>query len=191
MQLPEPLDPYLYRGRFSRAVDGDTAVLHVDLGFSTWRLASRFPGGPDARYPQGRYRLNGISTPEMREPGGREAFGRVKELVSLAEKPGEVLVRTTKHGRARFLVDLFVRVVTQSDPFTDGTIDVDDEREHWLAEEDLLSFVRQTPANTLSTVRAMATEILWRRRQLRGGDGSVIHVNQQLLDEGLAKPYGS
>ncbi len=187
--LPEPLDPYLYRARFRRAVDGDTAVLSIDQGFGVWQLASKFPGGPDARYPQGRYRLNGINTPELNQPGGRDAHERVKELISLSDKADELLVRTVKHGKFRFLVDLFVRTVSKiTDPFTDGTLDVEDEDDHWLGDEDLMNLVQQTQPGSESTIRALATEVLWRRRQLNGG-GNVIHVNQQLLDEGLAKPY--
>ena len=60
------------------------------------------------------------------------------------------------------------------------------EREHWLDSEDLEVMLGQDDGSP-STVRAMATEILYLRRQ--AGEGRMINANQVLLEEGLAKPY--
>lgn len=189
MVLPAPLETNVYKARLDRFVDVDTALLHLDLGFGIWILGTKFPGGPDASQPRGRYQLNGISLPQLDEPGGREAMNRLEELAAMNEEPGALLAKTTKRGK-RVLVDLFVRTASKnSDPFTDGTVSAVDEESRWLQESELLSMVRQTASNSESSVvRAMATEILWRRRQLRGG-GDVLHLNEQLVEEGLARPY--
>lgn len=185
MTLPLPLDPYVYRSYLGRAVDGDTVLQHISLGFGTWVLGSKWPGGPDAKSPQGRYRLNGIG----RIPG-RGALERVNELAASATTPGLILTKTTKH-KSKYLVDLFVR---QSLPPDDPIhkIDVESERKHWLAESELLRLIEEFSAERIGdrhTVRAMATEVLWSRRAL-SGFAQVVHVNHHLLEEGLASPHG-
>jgi len=183
--VPLPLDPYLYRAYLRRAIDGDTILQDLDLGFGSWILSSKWPGGPDAKYPQGRYRLNGINTPEVR--GAEKEEGKVsrQRLIDLCDS-GTLLVRTTKHGKFRFLIDLYVkRDLPANDPF--HALDVEVERNNWLSEDDVVSLISQSEGGA-STVRALATEILWSRRALNGFS-EVIHVNQTLIDEGLAKPY--
>jgi micrococcal nuclease len=51
--------PYTYAATLVRVIDGDTAVLDIDLGF---RLRATMP-----------FRLLGINTPEMNTPEGRAA----------------------------------------------------------------------------------------------------------------------
>ena len=192
MALPLPLDPYVYRSRMGRVVDGDTVLQDISLGFGTWLLGSKWPGGPDAKYPQGRYRLHGINTPEIRGAEwerGLVARERVIELASSGEEPGILLTRTTKHGKFRFLIDLFVKQkLAEDDPF--HKLDVEVERKTWLSDAGVAGLIEQTEQSGPgpSTVRALATEVLWSRRALQGF-GKVVHVNQTLLDEGLAVPY--
>lgn len=56
---------YEYKAIVKRVIDGDTIVLDIDLGFSTWIRDEHF-------------RLAGINTPELRS--------KVKEEKELAEK---------------------------------------------------------------------------------------------------------
>lgn len=182
MGLPLPLDPYLYQSYFSRAVGGDTALLHIDCGFGIWQLGSKWPGGPDAKYPQGRYRLNGIKSAQT------AALSRVTELANAGEAPGSLLAKTSKHNKF-FLVDLYLRqALPPSDPI--HGLEVETEKKHWLSEKDLLLLIEQTEHNGSgsSTIRALTTEVLWSRRALQGFS-KVVHINQALLDEGLAVPY--
>ncbi len=177
---PDPLDPYIYKAYLKRVVDGDTVLLDISMGFGDWKLGGKWPGGPDAKYPQGRYRLNGVNTPELRGPEperAKAAKNRVKELC----ESGTLLVRTTKHGKYRFLVDLFVKRPLPENGILPGT-NVEEERKHWLPDGDLLSLLAQSEPG--STVRALVTEVLSKR------GAEVVHINQALLDEGLAEPYG-
>lgn len=182
------LDPYVYKAHVQRVVDGDTVKLNLDMGFGDWKLATKGPlTRKEGRYPQGVYRLNGINTPEMREKGGAEARSRVEQLLALGDDPDSCLVRTTKHGKFRFLIDMYVPLADNEEDY-----DKDDERPHWLTESDLRELLAQTKDSLSdeaprSTIRSLVTEILELRKQVAGG--GVLHVNQQLIDEGYAKPY--
>jgi endonuclease YncB( thermonuclease family) len=186
--LPPPLYPYLYPARVHRAMDGDSAKIHVDQGFGTWRLCTVHPGAEkEARYPQGVYRLYGINTPELRgaERGeGLRSLARLNELLSKGAKGDSVFVATHKereHGKYRYMVEILIPIEPEPLEF-----DPELEREHWLDGEDLEQMLGQDDGSP-STIRAMATEILWHRRQ--AGEGRMINANQVLLEEGLAKPY--
>jgi endonuclease YncB( thermonuclease family) len=166
-------------------VDGDTAKLHLDLGFGIWTIATTHPGSTkEAKYPQGVYRLYGIDTPEKHgasKAAGLESMARVNELLSLGNNGDSIIVKTDKkkvHGKYRIMLRLFVPVDTKPLPF-----EVEDEEPSWLSDEDLLDLVAQSKPG--GTVRAMATELLARRQP----EKSVIDINQTLLDEGLAEPY--
>jgi endonuclease YncB( thermonuclease family) len=125
------LDPYVFKACVLRVIDGDSIKLDVSLGMGQWSLARKNPGSEEeAPYPQGVYRLNGIDTPEMNTAEGRAAKSRLEELLALSKTGDKVLIKTTKHGKFRYLADLYI----------------------------------ETEAGT-------------------------IHANQQLVDEGHAKPY--
>jgi micrococcal nuclease len=95
---PTTPDPYVYRLRsVAKVVDGDTVDLDLDLGFSI--------------ILRQRVRLIGIDAPEVRTRDAAE-----KQLGHLArdyviwwlERPGQVLVRTTKEEKyGRMLADCF------------------------------------------------------------------------------------
>lgn len=103
---------YWYRAHVQRVIDGDTLVMHLDLGAGHALPATKWPGGPEASYPQGRYRLWGINTPEKGKPGWAEAGDRVRSLLSLGSEGDVVYVKTYKvGGRGRLVVDVFVPTV--------------------------------------------------------------------------------
>jgi endonuclease YncB( thermonuclease family) len=101
---------YWYRGFVSRVIDGDTIVMHLDLGAGHALPSTRWPGGPEAAYPQGRYRLWGINTPERKDrTSWAAATERVKELLSLGSEGDVVYVRTYKvGGRGRLVIDVWI-----------------------------------------------------------------------------------
>ena len=90
--------PYVYRLlRVARVVDGDTIDLDLDLGFSiTLRQ---------------RVRLIGIDAPETRTRDAAEKARGLEAQRFVAEwfqRPGQVLVRTTKEEKyGRMLADCF------------------------------------------------------------------------------------
>lgn len=165
--------------------------LHVDCGFGIWKLCTVHPGSDkEAKYPQGVYRLYGINTPEVTgaEKGeGLRSLSRLNELLSEGAAGDSIFVATHKereHGKYRYMVEVLIPVEPQPLPFN-----VEDEKRSWIESKDLGALLEQTGENGdgSSTIRAMVTEILWRRRQ--AGEGRMINANQVLLDEGLAKPY--
>lgn len=83
-------NPYLYKCRLDRVIDGDTVDVDVDLGFDIWMSRQRI-------------RLRGIDTPESRTRNafekqlGLAAKARVIELCS-----GDLLLESfgkDKYGR--------------------------------------------------------------------------------------------
>jgi micrococcal nuclease len=84
--------PYKYHAVVLRWIDGDTADLSVDLGFSVW-IKQRF-------------RLAGIDTPERGKPGYLEATEFSKQMAP----PGTgVLVESTEKDKyGRYLAKLYV-----------------------------------------------------------------------------------
>jgi endonuclease YncB( thermonuclease family) len=172
-------------------MDGDSAKIHIDQGFGSWRICTAYPGAEkEARYPQGVYRLYGINTPEIRgaERGeGLKSLSRLNELLSKGAKGDNILVATHKkreHGKYRYMVELLIPIEPEPLEF-----DLDVEKEEWLDREDLVGLLEQTNSlgSSSSTIRALATEVLARRRAM--GEGRMINANQTLLEEGLAKPY--
>lgn len=185
---PEAFDPYVYKARVHRPIDGDSIKLNRDKGFGDWHICTVYPGSEkEARYPQGVYRLAGIDTPEKygsSKAAGLVALARVNELIALGNDGDGILIRTRKdrvHGKYCYLLDILVPV-----DVPDDGIDYDEERANWLSDEDLQSLIDQATKDSGPTViRALVTEVMHTRRQSQ----KVIHVNQQLLDEGLAVPY--
>jgi micrococcal nuclease len=91
-------EPYVYRLRaVAKVVDGDTVDLDLDLGFS---LTLRQ-----------RVRLYGIDAPELRSKDPAEkAKGQESQafVAQWFERPGAVLVRTTKEEKyGRMLADCY------------------------------------------------------------------------------------
>ncbi|MFC1645890.1 DUF1016 N-terminal domain-containing protein [Candidatus Omnitrophota bacterium] len=78
---------YVYKAFAKRVVDGDTILLHIDLGFAVLK--------------EQRIRLAGIDCPAIDEPKGREAFLYVRDL--MARVPF-VMVKTNK-------IDIYGRYV--------------------------------------------------------------------------------
>ncbi len=86
-RLPRPEDgSYLYRCEVLRVIDGDTLLVHVDLGFEVIKLQ--------------RLRLWGVDVAPERTRAGREASQWVREQLARAQ---QVVLRTQKasdvHGR--------------------------------------------------------------------------------------------
>ncbi len=78
---------YVYKALVERVIDGDTLLLRVDLGFTVWK--------------EQRFRLAAIDCPALDEPGGREAFGYVRDQMA---KVDFVMVKTSK-------IDIYGRYV--------------------------------------------------------------------------------
>ena len=76
-----------------RIIDGDTAVISIDLGNKlTWRDS---------------FRLNGIDTPERGTPGATEAVDRLRELLAA----GLSRIQTHKPDKfGRWLATLWIAV---------------------------------------------------------------------------------
>ena len=83
---------YLYAGKVERVVDGDTLVIHVDLGFDVW-ISKRI-------------RLRGIDCPELSTPEGQRAKEFVQEQLKGCER---VIIQTFKRIDiyGRYVCDLF------------------------------------------------------------------------------------
>jgi hypothetical protein len=167
-------------------MDGDSIKLHLDQGFGSWKICTRYPGSEkEARYPQGVYRLAGIDTPELSRKDQREAgllsLSRLNELLSLSSTGDSVIVGTRKekeHGKYRYMLDLYV------DTGKKGP-DYEDEKDTWLTTDELKGLLAQTNPGESTTLRALITEVLHHRQD----EDRIIHVNEQLVLEGLAKPY--
>ncbi len=85
--LPRPQDgSYLYRCEVLKVIDGDTLLVHVDLGFEVIKLQ--------------RVRLAGVDAPKARTSAGRAAADWARERLARARS---VVLRTQKasdvHGR--------------------------------------------------------------------------------------------
>ena len=77
-------EPYWYRAKLIRVVDGDAVSLDFDAGFQLWLRGERC-------------RLAGINTPEIfgkAQPGGAEAKAWLENQIAMCD--GDVLVRTEK-----------------------------------------------------------------------------------------------
>jgi micrococcal nuclease len=78
---------YEYSATLERIIDGDTVVMLVDLGFSTFRRDT--------------FRFYGINAPEHTTPEGQAAITYINTLI----KPGDVITtktykdKTEKYGR--------------------------------------------------------------------------------------------
>lgn len=83
---------YRYRAALVRAVDGDTYVMDVDLGFKVHHHAT--------------IRLRGIDTPEMNTPQGPAA----RDFAAMALSAQSVVVETYKDQMtfARWVADVYV-----------------------------------------------------------------------------------
>lgn len=85
---------YRYRvSRKERVIDGDTYVLHLDLGFHITHRTT--------------VRLLGWSCPELRQPLGREAQRAADELLNAA---GTIIVETEKDAQsfARWIARVWI-----------------------------------------------------------------------------------
>jgi len=78
---------YVYSAMVERAVDGDTVILRIDLGFQVWK--------------EQRIRLAGIDCPEKDTPLGRKAYEYVRDRMARAEV---IMVKTNK-------IDIYGRYV--------------------------------------------------------------------------------
>ncbi|VAW11448.1 hypothetical protein MNBD_BACTEROID05-961, partial [hydrothermal vent metagenome] len=86
--LKRPKDPmYLYKAKVERVIDGDTLLLHIDLGFGVLKVQ--------------RVRLAEIDTPEIKTEKGKEASRYVLEVLG---KVDFVMVQTNK-------IDIYGRYV--------------------------------------------------------------------------------
>src|SRR5690348_7866111 len=79
--------------RVTRVIDGDTLVVDLDQGWSSWKMGARV-------------RLEGINAPEMDTAAGKEA----RAFVSLLVQPGDVITVVSrsldKYGRTLAVVRL-------------------------------------------------------------------------------------
>lgn len=79
---------YTYRARVARVIDGDSAVIDVDLGMGSWLIGQRF-------------RLAGIDTPEIR--GAERPEGLISKAWLVDRVEGrEVIIETDKDTRGRY-----------------------------------------------------------------------------------------
>ncbi len=88
-----PVDgSFLYRCDVLRVIDGDTLLVHVDLGFSVIKLQ--------------RVRLSGVDAPAARTAAGKRAAQWVQEQLARAEA---VVMRTEKAGdvHGRYVAHVF------------------------------------------------------------------------------------
>lgn len=76
---------YTYRAMVVRVIDGDTIVLDVDLGFTTWLRGQSF-------------RLAGCNAAELSEPGGKEARDHLRALLPAGAKVTITSVKPDKYG---------------------------------------------------------------------------------------------
>lgn len=85
---------YDYKAKAIRVIDGDTAVLEIDFGMRIKHTSS--------------FRLVGINTPELRGVDrlkGLEARDKLSELIMGSDN---LIAHIHKHGKYRWLVELFV-----------------------------------------------------------------------------------
>lgn len=83
---------YTYAARLQRVIDGDTAVLDLDLGFYQWRHGRS-------------YRLGRINAPEMSTSSGPPAKAHLESLVVNA---ASLMVVTSKADSFdRWIIELF------------------------------------------------------------------------------------
>lgn len=87
-KIARPDDPvYVYKAQVERAVDGDTLLVLIDLGFQVFK--------------QQRLRLASLDAPGLREPGGKEAQAFVRDALAAVDF---VVIKTTK-------IDIYGRYV--------------------------------------------------------------------------------
>jgi micrococcal nuclease len=70
--------PFLYKAKVIKVLDGDTVRLNIDLGFSCFHVLD--------------LRLEGFSAPELDEPDGMKCKGQLERLLS----DPTVMVHTVK-----------------------------------------------------------------------------------------------
>lgn len=80
-----PQTAYEYRGTVVRWVDGDTVDMNIDLGFHLTMA--------------GRFRLDGIDTPERGRPGSLEAKARAEALAPVGSHVMVLTEKGDKYGR--------------------------------------------------------------------------------------------
>lgn len=83
-------DNYVREVELMRVVDGDTVDLHKYMG--------------ERVIKEDRYRLLGIDTPERGQEGFQEA---TDYLLYLLNRSSKLYGRTEKHGKFRWLIELF------------------------------------------------------------------------------------
>jgi len=88
------IQDHIYRAKLIRCVDGDTADLHVDLGFYTYKVI--------------RARLIGVNTPERGQPDFKKATAMLENLIATqTDENGWVRIMSFKTGKfGRWLVDI-------------------------------------------------------------------------------------
>jgi endonuclease YncB( thermonuclease family) len=93
--MPSPWPLYRYRGKVTRVIDGDTAVVLVDFGMRV--------------YHEARIRIKGINAPEIVGENRAAAFIAKAELTRLIE--GRVVyLRTHNDSQSfnRYVADVFL-----------------------------------------------------------------------------------
>lgn len=110
-KVKRPTDPsYLYKAKIIDVVDGDTLILHIDLGFEVIKKQ--------------RVRLTQINAPEMKTTAGKKSYQYLRDLCASID---EVAIKTNKVDiYGRFLGDIFYlpsdakQGTTQGDIFKNG-----------------------------------------------------------------------
>lgn len=110
-KIKRPTDPsYLYKAKIVDVVDGDTLILHIDLGFTVIK--------------EQRVRLAQINAPELKTAAGRKSHHYLRDLCASIQ---EVAVKTNKIDiYGRYLADIFYlrseakKGTTQGHIFTKG-----------------------------------------------------------------------
>jgi micrococcal nuclease len=90
MVYPGEAALHVYRAELVRVVDGNTAILDIDLGFFVWHRKTTI-------------RLAGIDAPDVTTPEGKAALDWLKTRLEEASDAGELRIRTVKGEDTRDL----------------------------------------------------------------------------------------
>jgi len=102
------LHKWTFFAQIVSVVDGDTLKLDVDQGFRNWILGENF-------------RLARIDTPELKKDNnkGHESKGWVEEFIkNNSDKNKTILIECSKHGRYRWVIEVYLREFAGSKKYT-------------------------------------------------------------------------
>ncbi len=86
-ESPQP--SYVYRAELVRVIDGDTVVMHIDLGFGVWMHNQSL-------------RLLDVEAPEVRGPEKEDGLRWAAKLRALLADRSEIVVQTVKDKKEKY-----------------------------------------------------------------------------------------